>query len=499
MDLIRAAYSVPPLVLVSGARSFRRFAHSYWFTPDEHTDDSALFLEECRPILVRMLTDLTSSDNAVLLWCSLVVNMEKGDGSEITPRFNPLHQYVFREQDIDSEIVATFAQLMKREEDFQERGSGWTVQSVERLEVHMSPYVPLRGGCYKPLPAELVRKKAITNIKSDGNECFRWAVIAHLKPATEHPSRLYHYRPHAALLDFTGLSFPIAIKDIPRFEALNNISVNIYGWANNLLYPKYLSQTPRDRHAHLVHYDGHYSTVKSLDRLLGDQNKHAKKEALLRPVPLPQYSAERLTDHLTRCKTANPVQTVMPKDPLVHFKNYRRQQRVSLVIYADFEALVVPMAHAAAQDPAHSSSTTKTHQHLVCGFGLYPVLSCCPQHPGGTVPTEPTVYRGPHCARRFLDTVLDLAEEHQERINDPAPMHCSPADLTHHAATSTCHICKKDIPLGEQKDRDHCHICGRYRGPAHAVCNRDYRCVRDVSVVFHNSRYSTSNSVCVWG
>ena len=33
-----------------------------------------------------------------------------------------------------------------------------------------------------------------------------------------------------------------------------------------------------------------------------------------------------------------------------------------------------------------------------------------------------------------------------------------------------CHICEEEIE-GEVKVRDHCHLTGKYRGPAHSCCN----------------------------
>ena len=34
-----------------------------------------------------------------------------------------------------------------------------------------------------------------------------------------------------------------------------------------------------------------------------------------------------------------------------------------------------------------------------------------------------------------------------------------------------CWICNKKIIKNKDKVRDHCHIAGKYRGPAHRECN----------------------------
>ena len=40
-------------------------------------------------------------------------------------------------------------------------------------------------------------------------------------------------------LNFNGINFPVAIKDIPKIEKMNNISVN--GFENKRTFPLYLS------------------------------------------------------------------------------------------------------------------------------------------------------------------------------------------------------------------------------------------------------------------
>ena len=36
------------------------------------------------------------------------------------------------------------------------------------------------------------------------------------------------------------------------------------------------------------------------------------------------------------------------------------------------------------------------------------------------------------------------------------------------------------------KVRDHCHYAGKYRGPAHSICNLKYSASQKVPIVFQN-------------
>ena len=50
------------------------------------------------------------------------------------------------------------------------------------------------------------------------------------------------------------------------------------------------------------------------------------------------------------------------------------------------------------------------------------------------------------------------------------------------------HICKKSIRYKEKsgKVRDHDHYTGKYRGPAHLICNLRYSTQIGIPVFFHN-------------
>ena len=52
---------------------------------------------------------------------------------------------------------------------------------------------------------------------------------------------------------------------------------------------------------------------------------------------------------------------------------------------------------------------------------------------------------------------------------------------------SECYwICNEKIIKNKDKVRDHCHITGKYRGPAHKECNSKLRIPRKLPIIFHN-------------
>ena len=60
-----------------------------------------------------------------------------------------------------------------------------------------------------------------------------------------------------------------------------------------------------------------------------------------------------------------------------------------------------------------------------------------------------------------------------------------------HNKQEVCYICKKGFSTDDNnkkyhKARDHCHYTGKYRGPAHDICNLRYKIPKEMPVVFHN-------------
>ena len=55
---------------------------------------------------------------------------------------------------------------------------------------------------------------------------------------------------------------------------------------------------------------------------------------------------------------------------------------------------------------------------------------------------------------------------------------------------TTCHICFKEFKKADIKVRDHWHCTGKYRGPAHRICNLRYKIPNYIPKVFQNlNRY----------
>ena len=95
------------------------------------------------------------------------------------------------------------------------------------LDVNFHQLNLTRGSSYLPLPDWLVSKKAIVNPHNDDEECFKWSVITVENAGMKDPQWVSNFRKFMDNYVWSGLEFPVSIKDIGKFETRNNISVNV--------------------------------------------------------------------------------------------------------------------------------------------------------------------------------------------------------------------------------------------------------------------------------
>ncbi|XP_071055512.1 uncharacterized protein [Onthophagus taurus] len=89
-------------------------------------------------------------------------------------------------------------------------------------------------------------------------------------------------------------------------------------------------------------------------------------------------------------------------------------------------------------------------------------------------------------AEDFKTIVMNVRQELVLiRNNDDNDVLVNTVDQFVHELSSVCHICDKPINK-EEKVCDHDHLTGLYRGPAHSVCNINYKLPMFIPVFFHN-------------
>ena len=222
---------------------------------------------------------------------------------------------------------------------------------------------------------------------------------------------------HIDKLNYDGIEMPMKLKDIKQFEDKNRISISVYDYTDGNFAPLKISKLKYERQIDLLLYEGHYCWIKSLNRLLHDQNKHNGKH-FCRCCLFPFMNKEALAKHLPLCSTENHSRITMPSEnqQTLTFQNVHRQLEAPLIIYTDFECLTETIAGPKQSDK--QSYTRKYQQHTPCSYALLPVQRSI----GSINYGDLKLYRGKDAINQFLNKVLEMAENHHKSMNKPLNM-----------------------------------------------------------------------------
>ncbi|CAH3144720.1 unnamed protein product, partial [Porites evermanni] len=123
-------------------------------------------------------------------------------------------------------------------EAYQQKGSAWYLKEVVQLEIHTVEFNPAKGSSYIKLPQWISNKKAIVNIQNKDEKCFLWCVLRYLHPKEDHEEKLKDLEKYENELITKGITFPMKLKDISKFEKLNPKLPGINSQKTKITYTK---------------------------------------------------------------------------------------------------------------------------------------------------------------------------------------------------------------------------------------------------------------------
>ncbi|XP_053596140.1 uncharacterized protein LOC128668016 [Microplitis demolitor] len=289
----------------------------------------------------------------------------------------------------------------------------------------MSRYVPLQAGAstFVRLPKDIQMKRAVLNIENHDEYCFLWCVVAATHEAhTGHLERTTSYPHYSSILQYEGIDFPITPKDIPKFETLNNLSINVYG-------------------------------IESELNGFGDEKKTS------------------INNNNDDCFKLNKVRMKFPtnENKMLKFKNYRNKDSVPFVVYADLECTLEPQGDDDIQNHVPHSIAFYRHCNYDNNLSKFEINRSSDCVKWFVNKLENFAFE----VEQYLKNPIPMKplDKQQQKSHD---------------RSTVCHICEKTIASDQEKCYDHCHFTGNYRGPAHISCNLNYPKSHVIPVVFHN-------------
>ena len=460
---------------------------SKWSIDGINFKDPRVFLNVTTPAVKGLINSINSVGKKVntVLVCKMVRSDPATGKKTITiAHFRSKTHNIVGEGDVAAEYDVMKGKMLESLAEFQRRGSGWQLHSVEKLEIFITKYTPLSGRSYKPLPKSIENKKAVINMNNDDNQCFKWSITRALNPVDKDPKRVTKIlKMQAEKLNWKGIEFPTKVKDIHKFEKQNNINVNVFSYDDETkkVYTLRLSKTNNEVCVNLFLYDEHYSVVKDMSRLISSQlskNEHKKYICI---HCLNAFGSEKtLQTHLEYCQNHDHQHHVYPepsKNDVVYFKQYHKLHKIPFVVYADFESFIEPI------DNKIGKGTVQYQKHTPSGF-CYTIKCMDEKIYEGKTMLYTMKEEGEDIGKKFVSSLEEDLKEVYKILNTEIPIRMTKLEEEKFKTVKNCYACKQK--LGNDRVRDHCHLTGKYRGAVHFECNLKMRVPKFVPVLFHN-------------
>ena len=244
------------------------------------------------------------------------------------PYFNSLTFTITNEFEIKPALEKAAEEILNRMAKWISDGSGWVIEIILRFFINIVSYVPLKARSHLPLPEELRNsQKGLINIKNTDNECFRWCHIRHLNSLKKDPQMV------TLTLDYSGVTFPVSIKDMDKIEKQNKININVLGYSDRNPYPIRNSSEKYEDTLNVLlivkeednqPIKKHFVLNKDVNRFLFNFTKMKTKKYFCMHCLQCFYSEYHLENHKEDCLRINGTQKIeMPKPgSKVYFKNH---------------------------------------------------------------------------------------------------------------------------------------------------------------------------------
>ena len=450
------------------------------------------FLNKNKKKLVKFLNKNKNSKVSFVLNTSMRLPLYDKKGfvgyREDAAHFGTDTKKVLESTNLEKLVKDGIKQINSVIDTYQQNGSGWTFISIENLVINVDHYSPTRGSSYIDLPKWIKLKRAIINPKNKDDKCFLWCILRYLHPKPRDNERIADLRKYEDELETKGLNFPMAVKDIEKFERLNPNLPSVLvlaaeGESFQIVKPSKDSINSINLFLVTEEDKSHYTLIKNLSRLVNSSLTTVRIAGgiyICKRCLCHFKVKHRFESHVKYCNHNKAVRVKMPpKDKFISFDHQNNKYPVPFVIYADFECFTKPVLSC---KPNESGSYSFEYQkHEPSGFCFY--------IKGITGSFDPVCFTKEKEDDDVAGIFIEKIAEYTKLIYDkyyrrPKRMILSSEEEKSFSAAEYCSICEKK--LEEDRVRDHCHMTGQYRGAAHKSCNLKCSVPKIIPVIFHN-------------
>lgn len=416
---------------------------------------------------------------------SLKITFEKLRSEDIVNNsfyFTSNAERLLSEYEINVKLESAFTKILKRIEDFINLGSGWNIKNIDFIELNIGRYKDLNGGCqYASLPQSIKNKKCTLTVKSFKNMCFIFSILAAIFPNKNNKTLCSTYQKYLKYLKYSFLTFPVQICEIPKFEQVNKLQINVYGFENEI-FPIYKSKHTAYKEVNLLLFKNHFFLITNFNRLL-----HEKKgiHKFCKNCLIGFARQSTLNSHVKRCIHNEPRRIKLPTDneKYLKFNAFHKMFFQPFCVYADFESITEKVS-SVEPNPINSYSIKKQiHKPIAYSLVLIDDKKQIVFH---------KFYCGIDAVQNFILCLQNISHSVLLFMEKNEPFDKNEKDIIN---PEKCHLCGKYFSNGIISVVNHDHITGKILGKACQGCNLNYKFNKYLNVILHGFRNYDSHLI----
>lgn len=404
---------------------------------------------------------------------------------------------------IDTFVESHLNLIHKNEEAFSDTGSFWSLLEILRLEVYVCKFSPFRGASFIELPEKIKNYYSLINVKNTEDQfCFLYSILAKLYPVTKGKRDPESYSHLFSKLKYEKFQFPMQVEDIEEFEKLNNLSINVYIFDNEikstnpLMYSKRRSNDRKHINLLLIEegFDQHYVCIQSFSTFMSNQTQISNRRYSYCQCCFINFKErESLLEHL-KSGLCGRKKVIMPEKSILKFEDHQKTMKTLYTFYADFEAMLQKPENLTDFE---SGNTNILNVH-VPSMGGYKIIQDESVNSDKNI-EDIRMFHGGNCVLDFLLSVkkdaIYIYENHLSKINE---LKMSEEDEKNFLESTHCGLCKSKFPTyhgkqkgrGKSKHRHHAHVGNfNYICALCQVCNQKLKQPKFIPLLLHNASY----------
>ncbi|KAF8784960.1 hypothetical protein HNY73_010566 [Argiope bruennichi] len=268
------------------------------------------------------------------------------------------------------------------------------------------------------------------------------------------------------------LNFPVTLSNVKPFEKANNLRVNIFGYADNLVYPMYIGK-PNQREVNLFFYDDHYFPIRNFNKLL----RQKTNENHFCVNCLSGFTRKTTLElHQRLCLHNKPQRLSMPSDLSLKFNHFNKCVEHRYVVYADFECLLSKIS--TTRPDSNRSFTSPIEKHIPVSYAFIIVAN-----------ENDLIYHSYYAGEKVIEKFFsELMAITSKLIDDMKRVSKIEVNDTTSYSEYRCVFCREFFDVNSIRVRHHSHDSNHVIGLAHQLCNLLHKKTFFIPVVIHNSR-----------